>query len=113
MVKHTRDIDDAAFQKEVLEARGPVLVDFWAPWCGPCRMMAPGLEKVAEKFSGRLEVVKVNVDHNPRWAGRMQVRGIPTLVLFDKGRLVDSRVGFLPEAALERWLEQRLGTEAA
>jgi thioredoxin 2 len=88
-----------------LQASVPVLVDFWAPWCGPCRMVSPAVERLATEMAGRLKVVKLDVDQAPEIAGRYQVQGIPLLVLFRDGQEVDRRVGAHPEAALREWLE--------
>ena len=100
-------VTDATFALEVLEAEVPVLVDFWAPWCGPCRAVAPTLEQVARDYAGRVQVRKLNVDENPRTAERFQVMSIPTMLLFKDGKLVDGIVGALPraqiEATINRW----------
>jgi thioredoxin 2 len=98
---------DAGSQDFDAAVRGsvPVLVDLWAPWCGPCRTMAPLLEQLSRQRAGRLKVVKVNVDEHPEVSARHQVQGIPTLLLFRDGRLVDRRVGAAPAASLERWLD--------
>lgn len=97
------DADDAAFEDEAL-ASVPVLVDLWAPWCGPCRMVSPALERLAHKYAGRLKLVKVNVDEAPDTARRFEARSIPTLALLRDGREVDRTVGAVPEARLETWL---------
>lgn len=93
-------VSDATFQREVLESRLPVLVDLWAPWCGPCHMIAPVVEKLARDYGGRLKVAKLNVDDNPQTAMRYQVQGIPTLLLFKGGRVADRIVGAAPEPLL-------------
>jgi len=93
-------VSDATFQREVLESSLPVLVDLWAPWCGPCRMIAPVVEKLARDYAGRLKVAKLNVDENPQTALRYQVQGIPTLLLFKGGRVADRIVGAAPEPLL-------------
>lgn len=95
-----REITDDTF-KEELSVAEPVLVDFWAPWCGPCRMIAPIVEEMAVKYQGRLKVTKINVDENPLLATRYNIRGIPTLGLFKGGELVDQVVGAVPKAQLE------------
>jgi len=87
----------------------PVLVDFWAPWCGPCRMVGPAVEKLAGTLAGSLKVAKVNTDEEPALGGRFNVRGIPTLILFEGGRERDRVTGALPAAALEQWVTSRLG----
>ena len=93
-------VSDATFQHEVLESDLPVLVDLWAPWCGPCHMVAPIVEKVARDYAGRLKVTKLNVDENPNTAGRYFVQAIPTLLIFRGGRVVDRIVGAAPEPML-------------
>ncbi len=95
---------DASFDQDVLKSDVPVLVDFWAEWCGPCRMIAPTLETIAEEFAGRVKVGKVNVDENGATAGRYQVRNIPTLLLFKGGQVVDQRVGALGKSELQKLL---------
>ncbi len=92
---------DGSFDDEI-GASAPVLVDLWAPWCGPCRVMAPALEELARDVAGRLKVVKVNVDENPRTQGRFQVQGIPTLLLFSQGKVVEKIVGAQTKAALAK-----------
>jgi thioredoxin 2 len=99
------------FDEEIV-ASVPVLVDFWAAWCGPCRMVTPAVEKLAREFAGRLKVVKLDVDGAPAIAGRYQVQGIPLLVLHRDGQEVDRKVGALPEPALRGWLEPQLAAPA-
>jgi len=93
-------LSDATFQREVLESAQPVLVDFWAPWCGPCRMMAPVIDKLAMEFAGRATVGKVNVDDYPALAARYNVRTIPAFLVFKAGRVVDQAVAVVPQALL-------------
>jgi thioredoxin 2 len=100
---------DADFATVVEGSRVPVVVDLWAPWCGPCRMISPALEAVARRQRGRLKLVKVNVDENPATARRFGVQGIPTLLLFRDGRLVDRSVGARGPDQLEAWIEGALG----
>lgn len=97
---HPVIVDDSTFDQEVMNASLPVLVDFWAPWCGPCRMTEPIVEKLAQEMSGRLKVAKVNVDENPHWAQRFDVRSIPTMMMVKNGQIVDRWVGALPEPAM-------------
>lgn len=97
-------VTDASFDELVLRAPTPTLVDLWAPWCGPCRMLAPALEQIAAELGGVVRIAKLNVDENPRAAARVGVNGIPTLVLYRGGREIDRRVGALPKHELLRWL---------
>ncbi len=96
------------FQTDVLDRSEltPVLVDFWAAWCGPCKMIGPSLEEISKELDGKVTIAKVNVDENPATPNRYGIRGIPTLLLFDKGRLVDQRVGVAPKAQLDAWLRK-------
>jgi thioredoxin 1 len=107
------EVSDQEFRSKVLEAEGPVLVDFWAPWCGPCRMVAPVLEELAGQYADRLTIAKVNTDEHQEHAGRLGVRGIPTLILFSGGREVDRIVGALPKPALQARLEAALGARVS
>ena len=100
---------DASFQGDVLDSGTPVLVDFWAEWCGPCRSIAPMLEDVANERRESLKVVKVNVDDNPATASRYGVRSIPTLILFKDGKAVDTKVGALPRGQMRDWIEGAIG----
>ena len=104
------DANDAEFHAVVDESSLPVLVDVWAPWCGPCRMVSPALERLAEELAGSLKLVKVNADDNPEVSSRFEVRSIPTLVLLDHGAVVDKQIGALPEHQLRSWLESKLPT---
>ena len=93
-------VTDAAFEQSVLKSTLPVIVDFWAPWCGPCRMVAPTLEKIAKEYAGKLVVAKVNTDEDPEWAGKFGVQGIPTMLFVSGGKVVHRQVGALPERML-------------
>lgn len=94
------EVSDATFEQEVLLSKVPVLVDFWAPWCGPCRAMSPVVEEFAEEMDGRVKVVKVNTDESPHLTGTYSIRGIPSLYLFKNGRVVEQIVGALPKSTL-------------
>jgi thioredoxin 2 len=104
---------DDDFDEVVTVASLPVLVDLWAPWCGPCRVVAPGVEQAAQELAGRLKVVKVNVDEAPRVAERFGVRGIPTLLILRQGREVARQVGAVPPPALVRWAKEVIAKPAA
>jgi thioredoxin len=101
-------VTDASFEKEVLESDKPVLIDFWAPWCGPCRAIAPVVEELANDYDGRLKVVKINVDDNPATPARYGVRGIPNLIVIKSGQVKDQIVGAVPKAHLVRAVESAL-----
>ncbi len=103
-----RDLTDANFEEEVLKSELPVLVDFWAPWCGPCRMVAPVVEELAEEYDGRVKFVKVNIDDNVQTAVTYGIRSIPTLLVFKGGQQVDEVIGFRPKGDLQRSLENAL-----
>ncbi len=98
-------LTDQSFQKDVLEAKLPVLVDFWAPWCGPCRMMAPVLDEVAEELAGKVIVTKMNIDENPQTPSTYGISSIPTLLLFSGGKLTATKIGGLSRAALVDWIK--------
>lgn len=104
----TRQVSDTQFDNEVLKSDLPVLVDFWAPWCGPCRMVAPVLEEIADDYEGTVVIAKVNTDQDHENALRYGVQGIPTMVLFRDGAEVDRVVGALPKASIQRWLDTTL-----
>ena len=101
-------VSDASFEEDVLKASGPVLVDYWAEWCGPCKMIAPILDEVAEEYDGRLSVAKLNIDENPMTPSKYGVRGIPTLMLFKDGQVAATKIGALPQGKLFEWLEAQL-----
>ena len=100
----TKETTDNTFNSEVLNAKIPVLVDFWAPWCGPCRQLSPIIDEISKEFAGKIEVYKCNVDDNPETPSKFGVRGIPSLMIFKDGKLVDSKVGALPRASLIEWI---------
>jgi thioredoxin 2 len=107
------EADDGSFAAVVEESGVPVLVDLWAPWCGPCRMVSPALERLAGEFAGQLKLVKVDVDQSPATARRFGVQGIPTLLVVRDGDVVARQTGAAPEAALRSWLEQALPSSTA
>jgi thioredoxin 1 len=106
------EVTDDKFETEILKADQPVLVDFWAPWCGPCRLVGPIVEELAGEYSGRLKVAKINTDHNQSHAARLGIQGIPTLIFFKDGREVDRVVGALPKMALKQRVDAVLATVA-
>ncbi|MEY2984602.1 MAG: thioredoxin, partial [Cyanobacteriota bacterium] len=104
----TPQVSDASFKEDVLDSELPVLVDFWAPWCGPCRMVAPVVDEIAQQYIGRLKVVKLNTDENPNTASQYGIRSIPTLMIFKGGQRVDMVVGAVPKTTLASTLEKYL-----
>ncbi|MCV0394688.1 MAG: thioredoxin [Rhizobiaceae bacterium] len=100
----TVKIDKNNFQSDVLQASEPVVVDFWAEWCGPCKMIAPALEEIATEMDGKIKIAKVNIDENPELAAQFGVRSIPTLMMFKGGEVADMKVGALPKTALSSWI---------
>lgn len=103
-----REINDNVFQQEVLNADKTVVVDFWAAWCGPCRMLAPVVDELSEELKGKVEFVKVNVDENPVTSNQFKVASIPTLLVFKEGKVVDTLVGFRPKQALKMAIEKHV-----
>ena len=99
---------DASFEADVLQAEGPVLVDFWAEWCGPCRMIGPALEELSEELGDKVSIVKLNIDENPDAPGRYGVRGIPTMILFKNGQPAATQVGALPKSGIKQFLDREL-----
>ena len=100
----TVKVDINNFQSEVLESAEPVVVDFWAEWCGPCKMIAPSLEEIATELAGKVKVAKLNIDENPELAAQFGVRSIPTLAIFKDGEVADIKVGAAPKTALSSWI---------
>ena len=97
-------VSDSSFENDVLKAKEPVLVDFWAEWCGPCRQIAPALEEIAAANGGKVKIVKLNVDENPNVASKYGIMSIPTLMIFKNGELASRQVGAAPKAKLEQWI---------
>ena len=100
----TVKIDKNNFQADVLQAAEPVVVDFWAEWCGPCKMIAPALDEIASEMGGKVKIAKVNIDENPELAAQFGVRSIPTLMIFNGGEVADMKVGAAPKTALSSWI---------
>ena len=113
MISEPVHVTDAEYEKTVLQASLPVIVDFWAPWCGPCRMVAPVLDKLAKENEGKLLIAKVNTDENPEWAMKYEVQGIPTMLLVYKGKIAYRQVGALPEPILRDLVGQFLDVVAS
>ena len=112
MSERIREVTDNSFEAEVLQSNQPVLVDFWAAWCGPCLALAPTVDALAEQYEGSARVVKLNVDENPSVAARYGVRGIPTLILFNKGDEVERSIGFTSKDSLARLIDKHVAVAA-
>ncbi|RHW17262.1 thioredoxin TrxA [Sphingomonas gilva] len=104
----TKAITDSSFQNDVLDSDKPVLVDFWAEWCGPCKMIGPSLEEISDELGEQVTIAKLNIDENPDAPGKYGVRGIPTMILFKNGQPAATKVGAAPKGALKGWLEGEL-----
>ena len=100
----TVKVDTKNFQSDVLQSQEPVVVDFWAEWCGPCKMIAPALDEIATELKGKVKIAKLNIDENPELAAQFGVRSIPTLMLFKGGEVADMKVGAAPKTALSSWI---------
>lgn len=101
-------VGDADFDAAVLQSGEPVLVDFWAEWCGPCKQIGPALEELSNEYAGKVKIVKVNVDENPESPAQLGVRGIPALFLFKDGQVVSNKIGAAPKAALKAWIDDSI-----
>jgi thioredoxin 1 len=108
MSEHIHYVTDASFKSDVLESHIPVLVDYWAEWCGPCKMIAPILDEIAKDYSGRLKIAKLNIDENPKNPGEFGIRGIPTLILFKGGNVEATKVGALSKSQLTAFIDSNL-----
>ncbi|MBS0960678.1 thioredoxin TrxA [Acetobacter thailandicus] len=108
MSEHTIAVNDSDFATNVLGASGLVLVDFWAEWCGPCKMIGPALEEIGKEYAGKVTVAKINIDENPETPTKHSVRSIPTLMLVRDGKVIDTKVGALPKSQLKAWVEGAL-----
>ena len=108
MAEHIVHISDESFEEEVLQSERPVLIDYWAEWCGPCKMIAPVLEEIATEYSDRLKVVKLNIDDNPKTPPKYGIRGIPTLMVFKNGQVEATKVGAVSKAQLTAFLDASL-----
>jgi thioredoxin 1 len=104
----TTSVGDSDFDAQVLKSDKPVLVDFWAEWCGPCKMIGPSLEEISEELGEQVDIVKLNIDDHPDTPARYGVRGIPTMILFKNGEIADTKVGAAPKSQLKSWLEAAL-----
>jgi thioredoxin 1 len=104
----TVKVTDANFKSEVVESSGPIVVDFWAEWCGPCKMIGPALEEIAKEMQGKVTIGKLNVDENPGVASTYGIRSIPTLMLFKDGKMASSKVGAAPKSELKKWIGEAI-----
>lgn len=108
MSQNIKNVSDASFSEDVLQSGQPVLVDYWAAWCGPCKAIAPILDEIAEQYAGRVTIAKLNVDENPETAAKFGIRGIPTLMLFKDGEPIETKVGALSKSQLQDFLDNSL-----
>ena len=104
----TKPVTDATFEADVLKSSGPVLVDFWAEWCGPCKMIGPMLEEIATEMQGQVTVAKMNLDENPMTPTKYGIRSIPTLMMFKNGQLTATKIGAMPKQALQAWIKEQV-----
>ena len=104
----TKEIKDDEFEEEVINSSQPVLIDFWAPWCGPCKMLSPILDELSEEMKDKIKIVKMNIDDNPETPSKFGVRSIPSLMIFENGKQVESKLGMHPKKSLEEWIKASL-----
>jgi thioredoxin 1 len=109
----TTAVTDTSFDADVLKSDVPVVVDFWATWCGPCKMIAPALEELSDELAGKVKIVKIDIDEHPDTPGRYGVRGIPTMILFKDGEVAATQVGAMPKSGIRSWVEGALAKSAA
>jgi thioredoxin 1 len=108
MAEHVRQISDSEWEQTVVKSETPVLVDFWAPWCGPCRIVGPIIEELAPSYNGKLVVTKMNVDDNPAVAQKLGITSIPTMMIFKGGQVVDRAIGAMPKSELQKFIDRNL-----
>ncbi len=104
----TKHITDASFDQEIAQAGTPILIDFWAEWCGPCKMVAPILDELSGEYDGKITIAKLNIDDNPIKASQLGIRSIPTMMIFKDGKMVDQRVGAMRKGDLQAWINQHI-----